>query len=291
MNIGITGASGFIGRVVVDLALRRGHEVIAFSRHPERGIPGCEMRLFSLERPPDLTGCDAVIHLAAENVTGLWTPGKKRRILETRVHGTRRVAEAFAAAAHPPEVLVSGSAIGFYGEAGERELTESAPHGAGFLAETVRAWEDEATRVTNARVVLLRNSIVLGAKGGALRVMAPVFRAGLGGQISHGRQWVSWIHLEDAAALALFAVEDLDVRGPLNSSAPWPVRNAEFTRALAQAVRRPAIFRVPAFALRVLGDFSEELLQSKRVLPQAALDRGFQFRLPELPAALAHLLP
>jgi uncharacterized protein (TIGR01777 family) len=291
MNIGITGASGFIGRVVVDLALRRGHEVIAFSRRPERGIPGCEMRLFSTERPPDLTGCDAVIHLAAENVASLWTPAKKRRIRETRVHGTRRVAEAFAAAAHPPEVLVCGSAIGFYGNSGDRELTEAEPHGTGFLAETVRAWEQEATLVTNARVVLLRNSIVLGPKGGALRFMTPLFRAGLGGQIANGRQWVSWIHVEDAAALALFAVEDLEVRGPVNSSAPWPVRNADFTRALAQAVRRPAIVRVPAFALRVLGDFSEELLHSKRVLPQAALDHGFQFRFPELPAALAHLLP
>src|SRR3954470_6853185 len=161
MNIGITGASGFIGRVVVDLALRRGHEVVAFSRQPERGIPGCEMRLFSMERPPDLTGCDAVIHLAGENIAGLWTPAKKRRIRESRVHGTRRVAEAFAAATNPPEVLVCGSAIGFYGDAGDRELTEAAPYGTGFLADTVRAWEDEAARVTNARVVLLRNSVVL----------------------------------------------------------------------------------------------------------------------------------
>jgi uncharacterized protein (TIGR01777 family) len=291
MNIGITGASGFIGRVVVDLALRRGHEVIAFSRRPERGIPGCEMRLFSTERPPDLTGCEAVIHLAAENIAGLWTPAKKRRIRESRVHGTRRVAEAFAAASNPPEVLVSGSAIGFYGDAGDRELTESAPHGSGFLAETVQAWEYEAALVKNARVVLLRNSIVLGARGGALRLMAPIFRAGLGGAIGNGRQWVSWIHLEDAAALALFAVEDLDVRGPVNSSVPWPVRNEDFTRALANAVRRPAFLRVPAFALRVLGDFSEELLQSKRVLPQVALDHGFQFRFPELAGALENLLP
>jgi uncharacterized protein (TIGR01777 family) len=132
---------------------------------------------------------------------------------------------------------------------------------------------------------------VLGAKGGALQLMAPVFRAGLGGQIGNGRQWVSWIHLEDAAALALFAVENLDVRGPLNSSAPWPVRNADLTRALAHAVRRPAIFRVPALALRVLGDFSGELLHSKRVLPQVAVDHGFPFRFPELPGALQNLLP
>src|SRR4051812_48113727 len=291
MNIGITGASGFIGSRVVDLALRRGHEVIAFSRNPQRAIPGCTMRPFSLDRPPDLEGCEALLHLAAEPVVGLWLPAKKRRIRESRVLGTRRIAEAFAEARTPPEVLVSGSAIGYYGDAGERELDESSPPGNGFLPETVKAWEAEAAAVTNARVVLLRTSIVLGTKGGALRVMRPVFQAGLGGQIGTGEQWVSWIHLEDAAALALFAIEDLDVRGPVNNTAPWPIRNADFTCALAKAVRRPTIFRVPAFALRVLGDFSEELLHSKRVLPQVALDHGFPFRFSELPDALKNLLP
>jgi uncharacterized protein (TIGR01777 family) len=291
MNIGITGASGFIGRTIVDLALRRGHEVIAFSRTPQRAIPGCEMRPFSLQQPPDLTGCEAVIHLAGENVAGIWTPRKKRRIRETRVQGTRRVAEAFTAAANPPDVLVCGSAIGYYGDSGDCELTESSPPGTGFLAGTVQAWEHEASVVGNARVVLLRHSIVLGTRGGALPMMAWLFRAFLGAQIGNGRQWVSWIHVEDAAALALFAVEDLDVRGPVNSSAPWPVRQADFTRAVAHAVRRPAMFRVPAFALKTLGDFSEELLHSKRVVPQAALDRGFRFRFSELPAALRDLLP
>jgi uncharacterized protein (TIGR01777 family) len=290
MNIGITGASGFIGSRVVDLALRRGHEVIAFSRNPERAILGCTMRPFSLERPPDLDGCEAVLHLAAEPVVGLWLPANKRRIRESRVLGTRRIAEAFAEARTPPEVLVSGSAIGYYGDAGERELDESSPPGTGFLPETVQAWEAEAAAVTNARVVLLRTSIVLGTKGGALRVMRPLFQAGLGGQIGTGEQWVSWIHLEDAAALALFVIEDLDVRGAVNNTAPWPVRNRELTCELAGALRRPAFFRVPAFVLRLLGEFSHELLDSKKVLPAAATERGFPYRFPDLPSALKNLV-
>jgi uncharacterized protein (TIGR01777 family) len=154
----------------------------------------------------------------------------------------------------------------------------------------VKTWEAEAAAVTNARVVLLRTSIVLGTKGGALQVMRPVFRAGVGGRIGTGEQWVSWIHLEDAAALALFAIEDLDVRGPVNNTAPWPVRNRELTCELASALRRPAWFRVPAFALRLLGDFSHELLDSKRVLPAAATERGFPYRFPDLPSALKNLV-
>ncbi len=290
MNIGITGASGFIGKTIVDIALRRGHEVIAFTRRPEKVIPGCTMRAFSLERPPDIAGCDAIIHLAGESVVGLWTPAKKRRITESRVQGTRRIVEAINASAQKPEVLVCGSAIGFYGDSGDVELTERAPRGSGFLADTVAAWEAEAGKAEGVRTVLLRTSLVLGRKGGALQPMVPIFRAALGGQIGDGRQWMSWIHLEDEARLALFAVENLDLRGPLNASAPWPVRNAEFTQILAAAVRRPAIFRVPALALRALGEFSHELLDSKRVLPAEALEHGFGFRFSELAPALKDLL-
>jgi uncharacterized protein (TIGR01777 family) len=291
MNLGITGATGFIGRALIDHALRRGHEVIAFTRDTRRTIPGCEMREFSLHLPPDLRGCEAVIHLAGESVVGLWTAAKKARILASRVEGTRRVVEAIGKLDVKPEVLVCGSAIGFYGDGGERELTEHSPAGTGFLAETALAWESEAARVEDVRTVFLRTAIVLGRGGGALRAMTPIFRAGLGGQIGHGRQWMSWIHLEDEVRLLLFAVENLDIRGPLNAAAPWPVRNAEFTRTLAATLRRPAIFRVPAFALRALGDFSHELLDSKRVLPAAALDHGYGFRFPELSPALRDLLP
>jgi uncharacterized protein len=291
MTIGITGASGFIGRRIIDLALGRGHEVTAFSRHPQRGIPGCEMRLFSLDAAPDLSGCDAVIHLAGESVVGLWTREKMRRIRESRVLGTRRVVEAIHASARPPEVFVSGSAIGFYGSSGDTELTETSPGGiSGFLPETSRAWEAEAMKAKGTRVVLLRTGLVLGKDGGMLGAMAPIFRAGLGAQMGDGQQWMSWIHLQDEAMLALFAVENLDLRGPVNATAPWPVRNSEWTQTLARALRRPAFLRVPAFALKPLGEFSHELLDSKRVVPAVATEHGFRFRFPELAPALKDLL-
>jgi hypothetical protein len=291
MLIGLTGATGFIGRKIIDIALRRGHEIAAFTRDPRRAIPGCEMRAFSLERPPVIAGCEAFIHLAGEPVVGIWTAEKKRRITESRVIGTRRVVEAINAAREKPEVLLSGSAIGFYGDRGEEELTETSPCGRGFLADTTQAWEAEAQRVEGVRLVLLRTSLVLGKHGGALAPLAPIFRLGLGGPLGDGRQWMSWIHLHDLAQLALFAIENLDLRGPLNGSAPWPARNADFTRTLAATLHRPAFFRVPAFALRAaLGDFAHELLDSKRVLPAAALGHGFGFQFPELAPALKNLL-
>jgi uncharacterized protein (TIGR01777 family) len=290
MNLGITGATGFIGRRLIDVALRRGHEVIAFTRDPRRQIPGCTLRLFPEDRPPDITGCDALIHLAGEPVVGLWTAAKKRRIRDSRVQGTRRVVEAIAAAAAPPEVFISGSAIGFYGNRGEEELTENSGPGSGFLAECSIDWEAEALKAVQTRVVLLRTAIVLGREGGALRSMLPIFRAGLGGRIGSGRQWMSWIHIEDQVRLLLFALENMEVRGPLNASAPWPARNADFTQALAHAVGRPALLPVPAPFLWPLGEFRHELLDSKKVLPAAALDYGFGFRHPELPKALKDLL-
>ena len=290
MILAVTGASGFIATRVIDLALRRGHEVVAFTRSPERAIPGCEMRAFSLDAAPDLRGCDAVVHLAGELVAGLWTRAKMRRICESRVLGTRRIVEAIDALDVPPEVLLCGSAIGFYGDSGDAEVTEASASGAGFLAETVRAWEAEAAKARRTRTVFLRTGIVLGKGGGALKMMRPIFRAGLGGQVGGGRQWMSWIHLEDEARLILFAIENMDISGALNATAPWPARNADFTRALARTLRRPAFLRVPAFALRVLGEFSRELLDSKRVLPSVATEHGFGFQFPELEPALKNLL-
>ena len=290
MNIGITGATGLIGKRLVDRALQRGHEVIAFSRSPEREIPGCKMRPFSVDAVPELAGCNAFVHLAGESVVGLWTPEKKRRIVHSRVEGTRRVAEAFLASAQPPEVLVSASAVGYYGDSGDAEITEAAPPGRGFLADTVQAWEEEAAKAApRTRVVHLRTGIVLAREGGALGTMLPIFKAGLGGKIGTGKQWMPWI-LEDVSGLILFAVENLDVRGPLNATAPWPVRNSDFTQAVATALNRPAFFRVPAAALRLLGEFSHELLDSKRVLPSSATEHGYPFRFPELAPALKDLL-
>ncbi len=291
MNIGITGASGFIGRKIIDLALRRGHDIVAFSRHPERGIPGCTMRHFSIETPPDLSDCEAIIHLAGEPVAGLWTHQKKWRIRESRVAGTRQIVEAIQASAHPPEVLVCGSATGIYGDQGDKEITEHSPHGSGFLSGVVEAWEAEAIRAHACRVVLLRTSIVLGNSGGPLPMMVRPFRAALGGRLGSGRQWMPWIHIEDEAMLALFAMENLDIHGPLNATAPWPIRNVDFTKTLAHTVRRPAIFHVPAAVVRLLGEFSHELLDSKRVVPASATEHGFRFRFPELEGALKDLYP
>jgi uncharacterized protein (TIGR01777 family) len=292
MTIALTGATGFVGQAILRLARQRGHEVIAFTRTPERAVrEALETRRFALDTTPDLSGCEAVIHLAGEPIPGLWSTAKKRRILESRVRGTRRIVEGIAALSEKPEALVNASAIGIYAAGGDLELTENAPGGDTFLAATVRAWEEEAVSTANARIVLLRTGIVLGKNDGVLKAMLPSFRLGFGAKLGDGCQWMSWIHLEDLARLALFAVEDLDVRGPINAVAPWPVRQRDFARTLARLLRRPAFFRIPAWSLRAaLRGLAGELLDSKRVVPAAALAHGFGFRFPELEPALRDLL-
>ncbi len=293
MQLALTGATGFVGRHVIRLAVRRGYEVVAFTRDPSRPVHDCiETRIFSTDAPPDLSGCAAVIHLAGENVAGLWTRGKMQRIRDSRILGTRRIAEAIRASSHPPDVLVSASATGIYADSGDTEITEGSPCGTGFLADTCRAWEAEALAAEpTCRTVCARTGIVLGKGGGALRMMLPFFRLGLGARLGSGRQWLPWIHAEDLASMLIFAVENLDVRGALNATAPWPVRNSEFTATLARSLRRPAFLAVPPFALRLLlREFSRELLGSRRVLPAAAAAHGFGYRFPELAPALADIV-
>jgi uncharacterized protein (TIGR01777 family) len=291
MKIGITGAGGLIGSHVAALARERGHEVIGFTRKPEGRGPG--WRHFSMEEPPDLKGCEAVVNLAGESVVGLWTASKRREIRESRVVATRRIVEAMQSAAVPPRVLVNGSAIGFYGDTGDQAVDEGAPPGDGFLAEVCEAWEAEAMQAagTGARVVLLRTGVVMAREGGSLAAMLPIFRIGLGGRLGNGQQWLAWIHIADEAALVLEAVENEAIHGPLNATAPNPVTNEDFTKTLAATVHRPAIFGVPAFALRAaLDGFATELLESRRILPAAAARVGFRFQHPELAGALGHLL-
>ena len=293
MQLALTGATGFVGRHVIRPAVRRGYEVVAFTRDPSRPVHDCiGTRKFSLIDPPDLSGCSAVIHLAGENVAGLWTRNKMQCIRDSRILGTRRIAEAIRASSHPPDVFVCASAIGFYGDSGEAEITEDSPSGTGFLADTCRAWEAEALAAEPiCRTVRARIGLVMGKGGGALRRMLPLFRLGLGARLGSGRQWLSWIHVEDLARLLLFAIEDLDMRGALNATAPWPVRNAEFTAALARSLHRPAFLTVPAFALRLLlREFSRELLDSKRVLPAAATAQGFGFHFSQIAPALADIV-
>jgi uncharacterized protein (TIGR01777 family) len=283
MRLGITGATGFIGRHAARLAAARGWEVIPFSRQPRdertrRFVPG---------EPADVEGLDAVLHLAGEPVVGRWTSDKRRRIMDSRVLGTRSIVEGFARAAHPPRVLVSASGIGFYGDTGDREVDENSPAGSGFLAEVCRAWEAEAMRVRDARVVLLRIGLVLGREGGTMKRLLPVFRAGLGGRLASGRQWMSCIHVDDIAGLALWAIETEALRGPLNGVMPHPVTNADFTRIVARAVHRPAFLPAPSFVLRaVLGDMSSLLLDSSRVRPAVAENLGYRYDFSDVAEAV-----
>ena len=255
---------------------------------------GHSPRALSRHAPPaeSLREADAVIHLAGEPLAQRWTAEAKRRIRESRVAGTRNLVEALAALPRRPEALICASAIGYYGSRGDEVLTESSAPGSGFLPEVCVAWEREAqaAEAFGMRVVRVRTGLVLDAGGGALVRMLPPFRMGVGGRLGSGRQWMSWIHLEDLAALFQFAVES-QVRGPLNAVAPNPVTNSDFTRELARALRRPAVFPVPGFALRLLfGEMADVLLASQRVAPGAAEAAGFRFRFPQLAPALEGLL-
>jgi uncharacterized protein (TIGR01777 family) len=292
MNLGITGATGFIGARAATLAAQRGWRVTVFTRSPASLAASGqhEVRAFVPGQPCDVDGLDAVLHLAGEPVFGWWSEGKRRRIMDSRVRGTRSVVDGILRAARPPRVLISGSATGFYGDTGDREVTEASPAGHGFLADVTLAWEAEAERADAVtRVVRLRTGFVLGP-GGAMKMVLPVFRAGLGGRLGGGHQWMSCIHLDDVAGLAMWAVENEAVRGPLNAVLPEPCTNREFTRALARAVHRPAFLPVPAFVLRAtLGGLSSVLLDSSRVRPSVAERLEFPYAFGTLAAALGRV--
>lgn len=287
MKILVTGGSGFIGSGLVSALSAGGHEVVVLSRRGGLNAwdpaPGGDL-------PAAARGAEAVISLAGENVAQRWTPAVRQAIRESRVTGTRRLIEALAQS--PPRIFVSAAATGFYGDRGDEELTESSPAGTGFLAEVCRDWERAAGAASalGMRVVKLRLGVVLDPRGGALRKMLPAFRLGLGATLGSGLQWVPWIHRQDAIAL-LIAVLENGFAGVYNACAPRPVRNVEFTRALASALRRPAVLRIPRFALRaMLGGMSQLLLASQRVLPHATEAAGFSFRFRRIDAALRDLL-
>jgi uncharacterized protein (TIGR01777 family) len=280
MRVAITGASGLVGRHTFDALRNEGHEVRAIST---RGVI----------QPEDLEGCAAVVHLAGEPVSRRWTAAAKERIRSSRVDGTHRVVEAMSACKKPPKVLVSASAIGIYGSRGESILDESSAPAPDFLGLVAIQWENEAYKAEafGVRVVTLRFGVILARDGGALKQMLLPFKLGIGGRIGNGRQWMSWIHIDDVARLIIFAIGNESVRGPMNAVAPNPVTNARFTRELARALHRPAIFPVPLFALRMLfGQMAEILYASQRVLPEAAIRAGFEFRFREIDVALRDLL-
>jgi uncharacterized protein (TIGR01777 family) len=302
MNCVISGGTGFIGRRIVDRLLTNQHRVAIWSRRAVQERPAQEKRAgvttFSwdpLQGEPtagSLEGMDAVIHLAGEPVAQRWNTEVKSRIRDSRVAGTRRLVDAIARLEHKPRVLVSASAIGYYGDRGDEILTESSSPGGGFLVDVCRGWEQEADRASalGLRVIKLRIGFVLGKDGGALAKMVPAFRAFVGGRLGSGKQWMPWIHASDVAALFVHAVEN-DISGVWNASSPNPVTNAEFTRAMGKALHRPAIFPVPPFALKLaFGELGQHMLDSSRVIPDAALKAKFRFQYPELGLALVDLL-
>lgn len=269
MIVALTGAGGFIGTRLVERLRDEGHEA--------RVIP---------RGGSNVDGADGVVNLAGEPVSQRWNDDVKRRIRDSRIQTTQRVVEAIAKAAKPPRVLVSASAVGYYGSRGDEILEESSAPGEGFLPEVCVAWEREANAAP-ARVVLPRIGIVLGAGGGMLKSVSPPFRAGLGGKLASGKQWMSWIHVDDLVALILFALTNDKVSGPVNAVSPQPVRNADFTTALGRALRRPTIFPTPAFALRLLfGEMADVILASSRVVPRKI---GLEYRYPELNQALTSI--
>ncbi len=297
MRIAVTGSTGLVGSAVVEGLRRRGHDVLRVVRGTS--VAGEEtIRWDPAAGTIDaarLDGIDAVVHLAGENIaSGRWTAARKAAIRDSRVKGTSLLCDALAGCARPPATLVCASATGYYGDRGEEPLTEDSPPGSGFLAEVCREWEGAAAAAARKgiRVVHLRAGIVLSAEGGALAKMLPLFRAGLGGALGSGRQYWSWIALDDLVGVVLHALAREELKGPVNAVAPHPVTNREFTAALARALSRPAFLPAPAFALRLaLGEMADALLLAgARVLPRRLEETGYRFLHPEIGMALSAAL-
>jgi uncharacterized protein len=297
MRILISGSHGLIGSALINLLVADGHEVIRLVRqkptpgaseiewHPNKGLIDAQQ----------LEGLDAVVHLAGESIaSGRWTEEKKRAILESRIHGTTLLANALAKLSRPPAVFLSASGIGYYGNRGDELLNESSTHGNDFLAHVCREWEKATSPAAEQgiRTVITRFGIILDANGGALAKMLTPFRMGIGGRIGNGKQWMSWMALDDTVGAIRFLLRDKSVHGPVNFVAPHPVTNAEFTKTLGRVLSRPTIFPIPAFAVRLaFGEMADAaLLSGQRVEPAVLQTRGFGFNLPRLEFALRKIL-
>ncbi len=297
MDVLISGATGLVGSALVPELEAKGHTITRLTRSPKAaGDVGWNPDAGTIGG--DLEGTQAVVHLAGESIfsgpTDRWTPQKKRRILESRVKGTRLLAEKVASLSTPPTVMVSMSAVGFYGSRGDEVLTEESASGADFLAEVCREWEAaaEPARRAGIRVVHPRLGIVLSAEGGALGTTLPIFKLGGGGRIGGGDQWWSWVSLDDVVGSIVHAIENEDVEGPMNVGSPNPKTNADYTKVLGKVLGRPTFFPLPAPAARImLGEVADALLlASQRMRPAKLESTGYHFRHPELEGALRHLL-
>lgn len=296
MKILITGSSGLVGTALISFLEKEQHEIYKLVRvradllpneiawDPERGV----INLLALE------GFDAVIHLAGENIMGRWTTSKKKRIKESRVQGTQLLCQSLCNLKKTPHVLISASAIGYYGNCGDKILNEQSPKGTGFLAEVCEEWE-EATRLAaekGIRVVNLRFGMVLSSSGGALKQMLPVFKMGLGGKLGDGNQYISWIAIDDLVRVIDYAIHQIKLAGPVNAVTPYPVTNQEMTKILGHILHRPTFLTMPSFLVRLIfGDLGEEvLLSSERVKPEKLEKSDFQYHYPYLEEALRQVL-
>ena len=293
MKILVSGASGMIGSALTERCVAEGDRVIPLGRRPVNGGLVWDPSAGQIDREA-LNGFDAVVHLAGETVAGRWTAEKKREIRASRVEGTKLLCESLAKLSHPPAVLISASAIGFYGDRGEMVCDETASVGQGFLAEVAAEWERATQPAITAgiRVVHLRIGIVLSQRGGALREMLLPFRLGMGGRIGSGRQYWSWITLHDLVRVIRFCITETRLQGPVNAVSPESVTQADFAKALGRAMHRPSILPTPAFlAKALLGEMAEGLLlASTRAMPRRLLATGFEFKEPRLDPALRGLL-
>lgn len=300
-NVLVTGATGFIGSRVCDTLHEKDYTVNAVSRNPERARTKLnqvnEIYAWSPETeqlPPEATSdVNAVIHLAGESIAGRWNAEKKRRIRDSRVLSTRNLVASFASSDTKPDVLVCASAIGLYGDSGDEVFTETTPQGTDFLAEVCHEWETESQKASEhgIRVVSVRIGLVLGIGGGLLEQVLPPFKMGVGGKLGSGNQWMSWIHIDDIVGIILHAMVNSDIQGALNATAPTPVRNIEFTKTLGSVLRKPTIFPVPAFGLKLLmGEFANFVVLSQNVIPEKTEESGYQFQYRTLESALKDLL-
>lgn len=301
MRVLVTGASGFIGSALCDALLARGDTVVGLSRDPQRARSTNPSVIWhawepTLERPPAAAfeNVRGVVNLEGEKINQRWTDDAKRRIMESRRKGTHNLVAAIAGLERKPKVLVNQSAIGFYGDRGEAMVDESAPSGEGYDAEVVREWEASAREAEGVgmRLVIVRTGHVLDPRGGLLGELLTPFKLGVGGPIAGGRQYMSWIHIDDEVGILLWALDNDKVSGTVNSTAPNPVTNREFSHALGRALGRPASVPVPGFVLDLKfgSEFGQVLRGGQRVMPRRALDLGYRFRFPEIDGALKNLL-
>ncbi|MCI0778622.1 MAG: TIGR01777 family oxidoreductase [Chloroflexi bacterium] len=301
MRVLITGVTGYIGRALTRSLAGAGHEVVGLSRYPFQAkaalpeLASVHVWLPTEAEPPKEAwdGVDAVVNLVGEPIAGRWTVLKKRAIYDTRIQATRNLIDGIRHLAHRPAVLVNASATGYYGNRGEAELAEPEPPGDGFLAGLTKDWEAAAASAERlgVRVVCLRVGFLIGRGAPFLRPQLPLFRLGLGGPLGSGQQWWPWVHLDDVVGLYRRALEGDGMRGPVNATAPAPVRQRDFAKAVGRVLRRPALLPAPSLAIKlVLGEFAIEVLDSRRVLPRAAEAAGYTFAYTELDAALGDAL-